>query len=100
MPYFLRLTHPNKGVVETIQADDEGHFAFPYKHKGKPADYVVEIASDEGFTDIVSSATVYLQGNGWYEVTFTATECGEFTEVWEAAVTYGKPPKKKGGKKK
>jgi hypothetical protein len=97
--YYLRLIHPKKGVVDTIQADGEGHFVFSYHHKGKPTDYTVEIASDAGFTEIVSSATVYLQGSGWYDVTFTATDCGELTEAWEAVVTYGKPPKKKRGKK-
>ena len=68
---------------------------FNYEHRGKLTTYTLEIASDAAFTDILSSANVDLGSNGWYDVTFSATDrVGD--PIWESTVTYGESSKKKG----
>ena len=87
--YYLQLVHPSDGVVQSTQADEDGYFALSYKHKGKPTGYLVEVYSDAAFSNLVTSTTVELQGNGWAEVAFWATDC-DTIPVWESSVTYGK----------
>jgi hypothetical protein len=99
LAYYLRLVHPKRGTVQDVQANAEGVYAFTYDHKGKLTTYTVEIASDAAFTDILSSANVDLGSNGWYEVTFSATDCAG-DPLWESTVTYGESSKKKGNGKK
>ena len=83
----LELIGPGDSVVATAEADDEGHYIFDYQHKGKPTEYTVNLY--EGATQ-VASAVVILQGNGWWEVSFTATDCGdEILELWTSSVMYG-----------
>ena len=93
--YYLRLVHPKKGVVEEVQATSEGNFVFTHSHKGKQTSYTIEIATDAGFTDIVNSAEVNLGSSGWYDVSFSATDCAGIP-VWDSTVTYGESSRKKG----
>jgi len=95
---YLRLVHPKKGVVQNVQATAEGNFTFSYNHKGKQTSYVIELATDEAFTTIVSSADVILGSSGWYDVSFSATDCAGIP-VWESTVSYGESTKKGRGKK-
>ena len=85
-------------VFLIVQANAEGFFVFNYVHRGKQRTYTVEIASDAAFADILSSAHVDLGSNGWYEVTFSATECAG-DPLWESTVTYGEADPKKGNGK-
>ena len=87
--YYLDLVHPADGVVASTQAGEEGYYVFEHRHKGKPTTYTVNVYSDAGKLDLVSSADVILQGNGWWEVSFTATDCGDAEEAWTPSVTYG-----------
>jgi hypothetical protein len=87
--YYLDLVHPADGVVASTQADDEGHYIFDYRHHGKPTTYTLKVYSDAAKEMLVSSADVILQGNGWWEVSFTATDCGGVEEEWTTSVTYG-----------
>ena len=91
----MRLVHPKKGVVEEVQATSEGNFVFTHSHKGKQTSYTIEIATDAGFTDIVNSAEVNLGSSGWYDVSFSATDCAGIP-VWDSTVTYGESSRKKG----
>jgi hypothetical protein len=88
--YYLDLLHPADGVVASTQAGEDGYYIFDYSHKGKPTTYTVNVYSDAGKLDLVSSADVIVQGNGWWEVSFTATDCGDVSlEQWTPSVTYG-----------
>jgi len=89
LAYFVRLIHPKKGVVANTAAGQAGDFAVAYEHKGRPLMYTVELASDEAFTDIVTSTDLELDKTGWWEVTFSANRCGSFKEYWSASVLYG-----------
>ena len=87
--YYLDLVHPKNGRVASTQAGEEGYYIFDYRHSGKPATYTVNVYEDADMNVLVDSAEVILQGNGWWEVSFTATDCGEAEEAWTASVTYG-----------
>jgi hypothetical protein len=88
--YYLDLVRPGVGVLASTQADDEGHYIFDYRHKGKPTMYLVELYEDLERENLLATAEVILQGNGWWEVSFMATDCGdEELELWTPSVTYG-----------
>ncbi len=87
--YYLELVNAKGDMVDTTWAETEGYYIFDYRHKGKPATYTVNVYEDATKTTLVDSANVILQGNGWWEVSFTATDCGEVEEAWTASVTYG-----------
>ena len=95
IPYHIRLLHPKKGEVASGGANQEGNYAIAYEHKGRPLVYTVELASDEAFIDVVTSTQVELTKYGWWEVTFSAFQCGGFKEYWRASVFYGDGDHKK-----
>ena len=91
---FVRLVHPTNGVVLTTETDEDGYYALNYRHRGKRTAYLVEVYTDAGLGNLLASVAVELQGNGWAEAAFWATDC-DTVPVWETEVTYGKGGKKK-----
>ena len=88
--YYLDLVRAGDGVVDQAQADDEGAYIFTYRHKGKPTTYAVNLYEDNDRTILLATAELILQGNGWWEVSFTASDCGdEALELWTPSVIYG-----------
>ena len=87
---FGRCTHQNNGnpcsegvvvelvrnetgeVVKSAATDEDGFWATPYKHRGRPAPYTVVIY-EPGCTLI--GQAIELQGNGWASVDFDASTC-------------------------
>jgi hypothetical protein len=68
---LTRRSDPNS-ILQTATTDQDGFYALPYKHKGKPAMYNVNIYDATGTTRL-SSIAVELQGNGWTNVNFDSS---------------------------
>ncbi len=67
--------------LEAGTTDDDGYYAFLYKHTGKAANYVVKFGAP-----VNAEATVQLKGNGWATATYmynTETKAGTWYTDWK-----------------
>jgi hypothetical protein len=72
----LELLDGSGKVVRTAVSDEDGFYALPWSHKGKPASYTVRLLGGYGL-----SRAIQLKSGGWAEVTFdvsTGTSSGQF----------------------
>jgi hypothetical protein len=69
-------------VIKTGSTDEDGFWITPYKHKGKPTMYTINVdyPSCETMLGSPFSQEIELQGNGWSYVTFDADTCTSTAE--------------------
>jgi hypothetical protein len=70
----IRIWQNNKKLLEVGTTDEDGYYAFRYKHTGKPASYVVTLGAP-----VNAEVTLQLKGNGWATATYaydTETQTG------------------------
>ena len=83
--YYLELVRDSSGeIVSEALTDEDGFNTLPYKHKGRPSQYTVNLYDDQDKTTLLHSQVIELQGNGWVEIQFDGCP------VWSSTAEYGK----------
>ena len=68
-------------LLEAGTTDEDGYYAFLYKHTGKPARYFVKLGAPAN-----AEVRVQLTGNGWATATYvydTETQTGTWSTDWK-----------------
>ena len=93
-------------ILKTTASDEDGAYLLFYKHKGKPAMYIIDLYDPSG-SELIGTIDFELQGNGWTQIDFDpdGDPCNIDSAFcacngWCASAEYGSGRRSGGGGKK